>query len=190
MSESIERRDCFKILGMIPFLALPEAAAAMRMPQEAAPSGKAEFVGKGKDRTNLPVAMGFSSLGCKVSGEQTRGGLFLMEHVGLAKGGGPPRHLHYEQEEWFYVLEGEIVAEVGNQRFRLKQGDSVFAPRRIPHTYLYVAEKPGRLLIAFTPAGKMEAFFRDGHKFDPEFFAKYELKFIGPGLTLEEAARV
>lgn len=190
MSDSIERRDFCKNLGLLPLFAFPGAAAKFGLAQEAAHSGKAEFVGNGKDRRDAPVAMGFSSLGGKVSGEQTHGGLFLMEHSGLEKGGGPPRHLHYAQEEWFYVLEGEIVAEVGSQRFRLKQGDSVFAPRQIPHTYLYVAEKPGRLLIAFTPAGKMEAFFRDGHKFDPEFFAKYDLKFLGPGLTLEEAAKV
>ena len=186
----VERREFCRSLGAIPFFALPGKPAGPGMGQTQAATAKAEFVAAGKDRSGTPVAMGFSSLGYKVAGEQTSGGLFVMEHVGLAKGGGPPRHLHHEQEEWFYVIEGEIVAEVGKERFRLKAGDSVFAPRRLPHAYLYVAEKPGRLLIAFTPAGKMEAYFREGHSFDPASFAKYEMEYVGPALTLEEAAKV
>jgi quercetin dioxygenase-like cupin family protein len=134
--------------------------------------------------------MGFSTLGFKVSGEDTHGAVFLMEHVGLTKGGGPPRHLHYDQEEWFYVIEGEVVAEVGKEKFRLKAGDSIFAPRKVPHAFLYVADKPGRMLIAFTPAGKMEAYFRNGHGFDPKSFSEYGMEYVGPAITLEEAARV
>jgi quercetin dioxygenase-like cupin family protein len=107
---------------------------------------------------------------------------------GLTKGGGPPRHLHHEQEEWFYLIEGELVAEVGKDSFRLKAGDSIFAPRQVPHAFLYVAAKPGRMLIAFTPAGKMEAYFRNGHGFDAKSFSEYGMEFVGPGLTLEEAA--
>jgi quercetin dioxygenase-like cupin family protein len=174
----------------MPFFALPGARESLERPGEQSATGKAEFVAAGKDRSGTPVAMGFSSLGYKVAGEQTNGGLFVMEHVGLVKGGGPPRHLHYEQEEWFYVIEGEIVAEVGKERFRLRAGDSVFAPRKLPHAYLYVAEKPGRLLIAFAPAGKMEAYFRERRGVDPASFAKYEMEYVGPGLTLEEAAKV
>lgn len=186
----VERREFCRALGVVPFLAVPGVAALHEPAQGAAGGGQAQFVAAGQDRAGTPVAMGFSSLGFKVSGQQTNGGLFIMEHVGLAKGGGPPRHLHYAQEEWFYVIEGEIVAEVGKQRFRLKAGDSVFAPRKVPHAYLYVAEKPGRLLISFTPAGKMEAYFRERRGVEPASFAKYDLEYIGPGLTLEEAARV
>jgi quercetin dioxygenase-like cupin family protein len=190
MSSEMERREFFRSFGAIAFLALPGAKDAAQSQQTQAALGKAQFVGAGKDRASTPVAMGFSSLGFKVSGQQTNGGLFIMEHVGLVKGGGPPRHLHFEQEEWFYVLEGEVVSEVGEERFRLKKGDSVFGPRGVPHRFLYVAEKPGRLLIAFTPAGRMEAYFREGHGFDPISLSKYGMEYLGPALTLEEAARV
>lgn len=190
MRKRVERREFCRTLGAIPWVALPGARVVSALARAPEVEGKAQFVAAGKDRAGTPVAMGFSLLGYKVAGEQTGGGLFVMEHVGLAKGGGPPRHLHYEQEEWFYVIEGEIVAEVGKERFRLKAGDSVFAPRKLPHAYLYVAEKPGRLLIAFTPAGKMEAYFRDRRRVDPASFAKYEMEYVGPGLTLEEAAKV
>jgi len=190
MTDRMERREFCRSLGAVPLLALPGAQAALETQQPQIVPGKALFVGAGKDRSGTPVAMGFSALGFKVSGQDTRGGLFIMEHVGLTKGGGPPRHLHYEQEEWFYVVEGEVVAEVGKDRFRLKAGDSLFAPRQVPHGFVYVAEKPGRLLIAYTPAGKMEAYFREGHSFDAASFAKYGMEYVGPALTLEEAARV
>jgi quercetin dioxygenase-like cupin family protein len=190
MSERVERREFCRSLGAIPFFAFAAGQVDAGTDEMQSPRAKAELVVAGQDRTHTPVAMGFSSLGFKVAGQQTDGRLFLMEHVGLAKGGGPPRHLHYEQEEWFYVLEGEIVVEVGNERFRLKAGDSVFAPRKAAHAYLYVHETPGRLLIAFTPAGKMEAYFRNGHGFDPKSFSEYGMEYVGPGLTLEEAAKV
>ena len=190
MAKRVERREFVRSLGAIPLVALPGARTALEAAEGQVGSGKAEFVGAGKDRAGTPVAMGFSSLGFKVAGEQTDGRVFLMEHTGLTKGGGPPRHLHYEQEEWFYLLEGELVAEVGEERLRLRAGDAVFAPRNVPHRFLYVGEKPGKMLIAFTPAGKMEAYFRNGHGFDAESFAKYGMKYMGPALTLEEAAKV
>ena len=190
MANRVERRDFCRVMAGLPFLTAATAGSATTATGQEQGAVAAQFVAAGEDRTHTPVAMGFSSLGFKVSGEDTRGSLLLMEHVGLAKGGGPPRHLHYEQDEWFYVMEGEVVAEVGKERFRLKTGDSIFAPRKVPHAFVYVADKPGRLLIAFTPAGRMEAYFRDGHGFDAETFARYGMKYVGPALTLEDAARV
>jgi quercetin dioxygenase-like cupin family protein len=189
MANRLERREFCKAMATLPLLTMQATGGEGAESGQVVP-GKAQFVAAGEDRTHTPVAMGFSSLGFKVSGQDTHGALFLMEHVGLTKGGGPPRHLHYEQEEWFYVIEGELVAEVGKEKFRLKAGDSVFAPRRVPHAFLHVAEKPGRMLIAFTPAGKMEAYFRNGHGFDAKSFSEYGMELVGPALTLEEAARV
>jgi quercetin dioxygenase-like cupin family protein len=94
----------------------------------------------------------------KVSASDTDGDLFVIENTNDAKGW-PPRHLHHEQEEWFYVVDGEYVAEVGDERYRLGPGDSVFAPRGVPHVWAHVGEGTGRMLVAFRPAGRMEAFF-------------------------------
>ena len=94
----------------------------------------------------------------KVSSLDTNGDLFIIEVTDDSKGG-PPRHLHHEQEEWFYVIEGEYVVEIGDERYRLGPGDSVLAPRGVPHVWAHVGEGKGRLLIVFQPAGKMEAFF-------------------------------
>jgi mannose-6-phosphate isomerase-like protein (cupin superfamily) len=57
----------------------------------------------------------------KVSTPDMNGGLFISEIVDDHKGG-PSRHLHYEQDEWFYVIEGEYSIEVGDERFHLGQG--------------------------------------------------------------------
>ena len=98
------------------------------------------------------------SIDYKVSSSDTDGDLFVIENTNDSRGG-PPRHLHHEQEEWFYVVDGEYLAEIGDERYRLGPGDSVFAPRKIPHVWAHVGEGTGRLIVAFRPAGEMEAFF-------------------------------
>jgi hypothetical protein len=59
------------------------------------------------------------------------------------------------------TLEGEFLFEVGAERFQLHLGESLLAPRRVPHVWAFVGEGRGRILVAFFPAGKMEAFFRE-----------------------------
>lgn len=98
-----------------------------------------------------------------MSSDGSASALFVIEHASRKKGG-PPRHLHHNENEWFYVIEGEYIAEVGSERFQLKPGDSLLGPREVPQAWAYVGEGPGKLLIAFSPAGKMEAFFRDNEK--------------------------
>jgi hypothetical protein len=61
----------------------------------------------------------------------------------------------------------------------------VLAPRRVPHTFSSVAATPSRLLIAFTPAGRMEAYTRDSEKTGPPadpaaWFRKYDMEYVGP----------
>ena len=94
----------------------------------------------------------------KVSTLDTKGGLFISEIIDDLKGG-PARHLHHEQEEWFYVVKGEYIIESGDERYRLGPGDSVLAPRKVPHVLAHVGEGTGKLIAAVQPAGKLEAFF-------------------------------
>ena len=63
----------------------------------------------------------------KVSGKDTAGAWSAWES--LAPGGfGVPLHLHIKQDEWFWVLSGEVLFEVGGERFRLTPGTSLFCP--------------------------------------------------------------
>jgi mannose-6-phosphate isomerase-like protein (cupin superfamily) len=148
------------------------------------PAGALHVVVDGEDYSNHPHSLGFSSILFKVPTRDTNGGLFVIEHTHLLPGG-PPLHLHYSQEEWFYLMEGEVVFQVGDQRLQLHPGESVLAPRRVPHTFSSVGEKPSRLLIAFCAAGKMEQYFRDAelapeHAGDADFMSRYELERVGP----------
>ena len=150
----------------------------------APPPNSLHVVGAGEDRFGHPHSLGFSSILFKVPTTETTGGLFVIEHTHLQPGG-PPLHLHLNQEEWIYLIEGEAVFQVGEQRLRLHAGESVLAPRRVPHTFSSVGTTPGRMLIAFCPAGKMEQYFRDAEKagpsaFDAEFMRRYEMELVGP----------
>ena len=134
---------------------------------------------------------GVIPLQIKVPSKDTAGALFVFEHADMSKGG-PPRHFHYEQDEWFYAMKGEFAFEVGDERFTLRPGDSLFAPRRVPHVWAYTGNEPGTLLLAVQPAGSLEAFFLQSSKMTrppmPEEaeqqFAAHGMKVVGPPLNV------
>jgi quercetin dioxygenase-like cupin family protein len=145
-------------------------------------------VASGEDRFGEHRGLGISSIDFKVCSQDTNG-LFILENTFHDKGG-PPRHLHYDQDEWFYSIEGEFLVEVGQERIRLQPGDSLLAPRKVPHVWAYVGTTRGRILIAFTPAGKMEAFFREVTKAnamppqDPALWRAHGMELLGPPLSV------
>ena len=135
---------------------------------------------------------GARAIDFKVSSLDTNGDLFIVEATDDTKGG-PPRHFHNEQEEWFYVIESEYVIEIGDERYKVGPGDSVLAPREVPHVWAHVGEGEGRLLIVFQPAGKMEAFFGELSKIEgmPQpkelgrLFSSHGMEMTGPPLPVE-----
>jgi mannose-6-phosphate isomerase-like protein (cupin superfamily) len=146
-------------------------------------------VAAGEDRFREHRGLGISVIEFKVV-PQDSSGLFVIENSFHARGG-PPRHLHYEQDEWFYALEGEFLIEVGQERIRLNPGDSLLAPRRVPHVWAYTGATRGRMLITFMPAGQMEAFFREVTKAnamppqDPGLWRAHGMELLGPPLALD-----
>jgi len=128
----------------------------------------------------------------KVSTLDTNGGLSVSELIDVEKGG-PSRHLHHEQEEWFYVVEGEYVIEVGEERYELGPGDSVLAPRKVEHVWAHVGEGTGRLIVALQPAGEIEEFFDDLAKLSSSpkheelrrVFSSHGLELVGAPLSIE-----
>lgn len=123
------------------------------------PDASGIHVAKAGDRYGHPrLVFGAMPLTVKVRSADTAGGLLVVEQTNDVRGG-PPRHVHHAQEEWFYVVEGVYAVEVGARRHRLQAGEAVLAPRGIPHGWARVGDVPGRMLIAFSPAGDMEAFF-------------------------------
>jgi quercetin dioxygenase-like cupin family protein len=167
------------------------AASAVACGQSslATPSSPLHPVPAGKDRLEEVHNLGITTIAFKVLSEDTHGELFIIEHANRAKGG-PPRHLHPHQDEWFYILEGEFVAEIGAERHTLRPGDSLLAPRNLPHAWAFTGNGPGKLLITFTPAGRMEAFFRRVSKTntmvtqDAALFREFDMELVGPPLAV------
>lgn len=160
----------------------------------AAPLMQGVHVPAGKDRhdDNALMIWGLIPLSIKVSTRDTGGALFVFQHNDMGKGG-PPRHIHHEQDEWFYVIKGDFAIEVDDERFLLKPGDSFFAPRKIPHAWAHIANGPGTLLTALSPAGTFEEFILETtrHKTLPSpqeiarSFAQHGMTVVGPPLKVD-----
>lgn len=99
-----------------------------------------------------------NTLDVKISGSDTDGDLAIFEQTSLSQGKGTPLHIHYSQDEIFYVLEGAYYFQVGEKKHHLKTGDSIFLPRKVPHAWTQVS-KEGRMTVTLQPAGKLENFF-------------------------------
>ncbi len=132
--------------------------------------------------------LGVSEITFKVTPKDSDG-VFIIENTFHEKGG-PAKHLHYHQDEWFFAVEGEFILEVGQEKFKLIPGDSILAPHNIPHVWAYIGNARGKMLIAFMPAGKMESFFREVTKTnamppqDPELWRSHGMELLGPPLKV------
>jgi quercetin 2,3-dioxygenase len=135
---------------------------------------------------------GSMSIDFKVSISDTNGGFFVLENTDVFKGG-PPRHLPLEQEEWFYVVESDYVVEIGDERYRLRPGDSVLALRKVSHIWAHIGEGRDGQADSFQPAGEMEAFFGELAKVEGapqpeqlrELFRSHGMEVTGPPLAVE-----
>jgi mannose-6-phosphate isomerase-like protein (cupin superfamily) len=108
-------------------------------------------VKKGEARSGIHTPYrGINPNDVKISGKDTNGQLAVFDYIGNEKAG-VSLHVHHEQDEIFTIIEGEYLFQVG-------EGDTIFAPRKVPHTWVQLSEK-GRMIYSFQPAGKMEEFF-------------------------------
>jgi mannose-6-phosphate isomerase-like protein (cupin superfamily) len=148
------------------------------------------WVGRDADRFGVPHDLGIGTLSFKVSTADSHGALLVVELVHHTKGG-PARHLHRDQDEIFYVVEGEYLLEVGRERFRLGPGDCAFGPRTVPHVWAFVGDHTGRITFTVSPAGRLEAFFhklstlRAAAPQDPAFWPPYDMELVGPPLAID-----
>ncbi len=100
---------------------------------------------------------------CKISGRDTGGAMCAFEFTGLSSG---PRRRQRDQDEWIYVLEGELVFAVGEKQFQASPGESVFVPRQTPYAWASSNGWPARIIDVYQPAGRIEEFFRELSKFN------------------------
>jgi mannose-6-phosphate isomerase-like protein (cupin superfamily) len=94
----------------------------------------------------------------RVTSEASGGAFSLLEEVPPLLD--TPLHVHRDEDELFYVLEGQHVYRVGDEEYVVGPGGLVFAPRGIPHSQRRVVSGEGRQLVVLTPGG-LEGFFRE-----------------------------
>ncbi len=152
---------------------------------------KAFKVDSGKARFN--AAFTFRQVNrqdVKVSGKDTDKGFSMLEYIGK-ENAGPPLHIHFSQDEVFYVVEGEYRFVVGGEEMTAKAGDTVFLPRNVPHTWIQLTQS-GKMLYVLQPAGSFEEFLTNLQSLTAppteeelqKIHLAHEMKVLGPPLTL------
>lgn len=96
----------------------------------------------------------------KASTEGTGGRVAVIEHMS-PQHSGSPLHVHHREDEWFYVLEGELTIWVDGQVIYAPAGSFVFGPKDMPHTFTVSSPEGARFLLVTEPAG-FESFMRSG----------------------------
>jgi quercetin dioxygenase-like cupin family protein len=95
----------------------------------------------------------------KLAGRDTEDRMAAIQFT-VPKLAGPPLHRHSREDEWFYVLDGEITWEVDGRRHTGSRGCTAFAPRGTAHAFQNFHDQAARLLVVVTPAG-LDRFFED-----------------------------
>jgi mannose-6-phosphate isomerase-like protein (cupin superfamily) len=116
-------------------------------------------VGAGKDRFNEGFSHDGTKIDCKVSGKDTGGAMCVLEMNDT----GWTRHVNRDQDEWIYVVDGDVELEMGRKRFHLGARDSMFIPRNVEHSW--GSQLPVKVINTYQPAGKIEEFFQAVAKF-------------------------
>ena len=135
------------------------------------------------------------------AGGAEAGNAFSQIEVDDPRDTGPPLHVHHNEDETFFVLDGDITFQVGDQRIDVTAGDFLFAPRDVPHTYVVRSER-ARMLVTASPGGVEQAFVSLGVPVtgsepptDPvmppmdelvSLFAGYGCEILGPPLSLSD----
>ena len=88
----------------------------------------------------------------KASGAATNGAVGVVEQR-LPAGFSPPPHIHHNEDEAFYLLSGEVVAQVGDAQITARRGSFLWLPRDVQHGFVVSGEAPCTMLVITTPSG-------------------------------------
>lgn len=148
-------------------------------------------------RVGRPLSVVGDELRIKISSRDTNGAFAVAEDI-TPPNGGPPLHRHYEQDEWWYVLESDFLFEVDGEQIYAGPGSTVFAPKGSCHTFQNVGKTPGRTIVTVVPGG-LDLFFEEvdatvppDAPLDPvavrALFHKHGMELLGPPLAHRESS--
>jgi|GEM_PF-1078831 len=144
---------------------------------------------------------------CMVSSVDTDNQLYISAGSNLSNKeiGGPALHIHYKDDEIFYVVSGEFLIQIEDEISLIKKGDTVFIPRGTKHTFAnHIKDNPGELLTIHQPIStELEKFYdvfcHNGYMNEAQMskqFSPEELKllfannaFVGQPIDIELALK-
>lgn len=86
----------------------------------------------------------------------------LLTFVQIAPpGGGVPMHIHHNEDESIYLLEGSLVFQVGEDKFEVEKGGTVYMPKGVPHAFRITGDKDAHILfiLDLSPESRYEDMF-------------------------------
>ena len=132
-----------------------------------------------------------NGLALKAGAAHTDGALAVWEGGIPPHTSGPPLHVHANEDEALYVLEGEVTIRTGDATTTAAAGSFVWLPREVPHTFANLSDSPLRMLGFAVPGGiedLLAAVPRDASAADPgllaELAAKFGSRVIGPPMDV------
>ena len=148
------------------------------------------IIRSGESVTGRPIHFIGKDIWVKLAGGDLPGSITVMEDI-TPPHHGPPLHAH-PFEEWFYILEGSFLFELGGKPFSVAVGDFVHAPSNEPHVFQNTSDKDGRMLVIAKPGGLENYFAELAEKTmnDPanvaalsEIGARYGVTLLGPPIA-------
>jgi quercetin dioxygenase-like cupin family protein len=183
--KNISRRNLLYAFGVV--------YATPLLAEQAAPSRRAAIAKPGESRFAFASQQFAQQTACKVTNDDSAGACSIFE-MGSPPKFGPPRHVHHREDEWYYVLAGDFLFEVGGEQHSLPTGGSIWLPRDIPHCWGNAGTTSGKLLLLCHPGG-FEKFFDEAAQGPPltsqdsadlhklhALHAKYGMELLGPPL--------
>jgi len=156
----------------------------------AAPSGQPSILHAEESLTGAPIRFIGNVLWTKLAARDGDGSVSILQNT-IAAHNGPPLHVH-AFEEFFYILDGSFVFEIGGVPFEAGPGDFLHVPGDVPHVFQNTSDHEGKLLLIARPGG-VEKFFAESAAqaiHDPRNIAalnsigeRYGIRIVGPPIA-------
>jgi quercetin dioxygenase-like cupin family protein len=116
----------------------------------------------GESRNGAPFTVFGNLAYVKLSSRDTQGRFAICELI-VEPNGGRPAQTHRYEDQWFYVIGGEIHFNAAGLRSVMTGGDSIYIPRHIPYRYDCASSTPARLLVVAVPGG-LDLFYAEASR--------------------------